>query len=256
MTLDETALLNLIQSALLVFTRVAALMMLAPVLGSRMAPARIRLVLALLVTVLLLPLLQLQAPVFFSGAWWLAMFQQLLIGFGMGLVLLLVFEAVMLAGELIALGMGLSFAQAADPLRGVSTPVVGQFLMLIATLLFLAQGGHHSLLLALAQSFNAQPIGGPGLGAAALWALASSAGQLFAGGLSMALPITMAMLLVNLAFGVLSRAAPAINLMSVGFPLGMLTGLLLLGWTLPALPTLLAAQLQAAFTFISQWLGG
>src|SRR3546814_14472689 len=122
----------------------------------------------------------------------------------MGFTLQLVFEAVILGGELISASSSLSFATLADPLRGTSTPVIGQFLTLAATLLFLALGGHLQFLEWLAHSFNTLPVGGAGLGPDRIGIVLKFSGQLFAGGPMLARRVLLGLLRLNLALGYLN----------------------------------------------------
>lgn len=236
---------------LLPFARIAGLLMVAPIFGMRVMPARLRLMLALLITVLLMPQLPvppMMAP--FKADWWLSVLQQVGLGIVMGFVLQLVFEAVMMGGELISSGMGLSFAQMADPVRGGSSPVVGQFLRVLALLIFLSLHGHLTVLELLAQSFHTLPVGPRGLSPERLEQLALFGSHIFAGGLRIALPMLVALLTVNLAFGVMSRAAPSLNLMAVGFPAALIAGLLLLWFTLETLLPVFGGLLQLGFGLI------
>jgi flagellar biosynthetic protein FliR len=191
----------------------------------------------------------------FSAAWVWAMAQQVLIGISMGLTLRLVFESFALAGELIANSMGLGFAQLADPVRGVNTPIVGEFLIIVASLLFIATGAHLTLIEGLAHSFRDRPVAQTALDWATLRLMLDWAGSLFAGGVQLALPVLAAMLAVNLAIGVLGRSAPTINLMAVGFPLTLVLGLLMLRWLLPSLAALLSDWLDAAWPMMSRLVG-
>jgi flagellar biosynthetic protein FliR len=120
--------------------------------------------------------------------------------------------------------MGLSFAFNVDPLRGSSTAALGQLYIILATLVFLALGGHLAIVQVLVDGLHAMPIG-TGLDRQGLWALVLWGGTLFSGAISIALPGVTALLIVNLAFGVVSRAAPALNLFAVGFPIALIVGL-------------------------------
>lgn len=246
-------LLAWVQTGLLVLARIASMLMLAPVFGERGVPQTVRLMIVLPLTVLVVPLVpQPDAPLtLFSAPWVSAMAQQVLIGIAMGLTLRLVFEAFALAGELIANSMGLGFAQLADPIRGVSTPIVGQFLIIVASLLFVASGAHLILIEGLVDSFRHGPVAQTVLNLDALRLMLSWAGSLFAGGVQLALPVLAAMLAVNLAIGVLGRSAPTINLMAVGFPLTLVLGLLMLQWILPSVAALLGQWLDAAWPVMS-----
>ena len=124
--------------------------------------------------------------------------------------------------------MVLSFAFNIDPLRGSSTPALGQLYVILATLTFLSLGGHVALIEMLVAGLYSLPVGTTGLGQEGLWALILWGGTLFSGAIGIALPGVTALLIVNLAFGVVSRAAPSLNLFAVGFPVSLIVGLLVL----------------------------
>lgn len=254
MEIGEAQLQLWLQAALFPLARISGVLMSAPVLGDRSAPARIRLVLALALTLLVMPMVE-TAPVLraFSADWWLRTLQELALGVMIGFVLKLVFEAVVLGGELIGNSMGLGFARMADPLRGAEVPVVGQFLHLMAALLFVTLGGHLQLIALLVDSFRLVPEPGVLLQAASMQRFATLGATLFAGGLWLALPMIASLLLVNLAFGVMSRSAPTLNGMSVGFPLALAVGLVLLRIDLPGLRSVFGGQLDEAFRLIADW---
>ncbi|PTU30568.1 flagellar biosynthetic protein FliR [Stenotrophobium rhamnosiphilum] len=252
MTLTDAELLSWVQHYFWTFTRIGGVLMTAPVLGSMHASRRVRLMLGLALTVVIAPLTPVvAATTLFSAAWYLMTLQQFVIGVAIGFVLMLAFEAVVMAGEIISYGMGLSFAQLADPVRGVSTPVVGNFLLILATLLFLSMNGHLILIETLANSFITMPIQEGGVDLHRLSALLEWSGVIFSGGLKIALPVMTALLLVNLAFGVLSRATPSINLQSVGFPISLFAGVMLLVYCLPGLQVAFAGLLDESWKLIA-----
>lgn len=216
------------------FLRVGAMMMVAPVFGARFVPARIRIIAALAITAMLVPLLP-QPPVIepLSGEAVLVTAEQVAIGATIGFVMQLTFDALIFAGEMAAMSMGLGFASMVDPDRGVQVPVVGQFYLVMVTLLFLSLQGHLLLIRLLVESFHWLPIGHGGLSATGAHGIAEWGARLFAGGVSVALPAVASMLVVNMGLGVMSRAAPALNLFAVGFPLSLGLGLLVLMLSLP-----------------------
>jgi flagellar biosynthesis protein FliR len=206
------------------FARIGACLMVAPVFGARFVPARTRVVLAVALTALVVPLLPAPSIAPFSGEGFVVVAQQLLIGVALGFALQVVFDALGLAGQLLANSMGLSFAFNVDPLRGSSTAALGQLYIILATLVFLALGGHLALIQVLVDGFTPMPVGA-GLPREGLWAIVLWGGTLFSGAISIALPGVTALLIVNLAFGVMSRAAPSLNLFAVGFPISLIVGL-------------------------------
>lgn len=252
----ETQLLAWLDAFIWPFLRIGAMLMLAPVFGMTGVPARVRVLLALSLTAALAPLLP-APPHFaaFSAPWFATLAQQLAIGAALGWILRLVFEAVVLGGELIGLSMGLSFAQLADPLRGVQTPVLSQFFLVLATLMFLALDGHLALVALTARSFELLPVGPHGLGAADARALAGFGAWIFLGGVQIALPAMTALLLVNLSFGVMARAAPSLNALAVGFPVALLFGFAVVLLALPTLRAVLEALLAQASAASAAMLG-
>lgn len=217
------------------FLRIGACLMVAPVFGAAFVPARFRIILAGSITLLVAPLLPPLPDVSpFSGAGVVITAQQLIIGIAVGFVLQIVFDALAMGGQLLANTMGLSFAFNVDPLRGTGTPVLGQFYTLIATLTFLALNGHIAVIEAMVDGFSTLPIGTAGLGSEGMWQIALWGNQLFRGALMVALPGLTALLIVNLAFGVVSRAAPSLNLFAIGFPVTLIGGLLIVLAGLPA----------------------
>src|SRR6476659_8403786 len=199
--------------------------MVAPVFGARFVPPRTRIILAVAITALVAPMIPTPAVTPFSAQGFVVVAQQLLIGVAMGFALQVIFDSLGLAGQLLANSMGLSFAFNVDPLRGSSTAALGQLYIILATLTFLALGGHLALLEVLVNGFTTLPVGTTGLGREGLWNLVLWGGQLFAGAVAIALPGVTALLIVNLAFGVVSRAAPSLNLFAVGFPISLVVGL-------------------------------
>jgi flagellar biosynthetic protein FliR len=206
------------------FARIGACLMVAPMFGARFVPARTRIVLAAAITALVVPLLPAPDIAPFSGQAFVVLAQQLLIGVAMGFALQIVFDALGLAGQLLANSMGLSFAFNVDPLRGSSTAALGQLYIILATLVFLSLGGHTAVIELLVDGFTPLPVGET-LPREGLWAIVLWGGTLFSGAISIALPGVTALLIVNLAFGVVSRAAPALNLFAVGFPISLIIGL-------------------------------
>jgi flagellar biosynthesis protein FliR len=207
------------------FARIGACLMVAPLFGARFVPARTRIVLSVAITALVVPLLPAPTVAPFSGEGFVVVAQQLLIGVALGFALQVVFDALGLAGQLLANSMGLSFAFNVDPLRGSSTAALGQLYIILATLVFLALGGHLALIQVLVDGFKPMPIGAA-LPSDALWSIVLWGGTLFSGAISIALPGVTALLIVNLGFGVISRAAPSLNLFAVGFPISLVVGLL------------------------------
>jgi flagellar biosynthetic protein FliR len=205
--------------------RIGGFVMTAPIASETMVPARVKIVLTLTLALLLAPLAPVPAQLaIFSGAGVWAAVQELLIGIAIGMVVQLAFDALTLAGQTISMTMGLGFATLIDPQRGANTAVLGQLFIIFAALTYLAINGHLVLLGALAKSFQTLPIGAAVIDRGFFWTVAAWGARVFESGLLIALPAVAALVIVNLALGVVTRAAPQLNLFGVGFPITMLAG--------------------------------
>ncbi len=228
MVFSEQALVYWLSAWLLPFVRLAATFSVAPVFSARGIPVRLRVLLALALTWMMFGMLPAVPQVeLFSWQGMLLVAQQVLIGLAMGFMLQMVFAAVTVAGENIAMGMGLGFAVMMDPQSGLQVPVVSQFYAIVTTLLFLALGGHLAFLQLVYDSFTLLPVGEP-LSRTGLWQILAWGSTMFALAMLVALPVLVAILLVNLAFGVITRAAPQLNIFAVGFPVTLLFGMALI----------------------------
>lgn len=232
------------------FMRISAMMVAAPIFGARILPLHVRILMALafsLVAVPLLPPVPAVDPISYDGL--MIVLQQILIGLAMGFIIQMVFQALVIAGEAIASGMGLGFARMVDPANGVQVPVVSQFLIVMATLLFVVLNGHLMLIDLVVESFRILPVAyDQGLSAHGALYLANWGGQMFAGGLLVALPAVAAMLVVNISMGVVTRAAPQLNIFAVGFPLMILLGFIFLMASTPSILTNFTHLLMDGFS--------
>lgn len=232
------------------FIRIGACFVVAPGISAQFVPARVRLLLAGAIAVIVAPLIPPPDVAPFSLPGLMVTVQQIIIGLALGFVLQLIFDSLAMGGQLLSNTMGLSFAFNVDPLRGVGTPVLGQLYMILVTLTYLALNGHLLLIELLVDGFKTFPIGTTGLGSDGAWAVASWGSHLFQGSLMVALPGMTALLVVNLAFGVMSRAAPSLNLFAVGFPVTLVFGLTIAYFGLPAVQQTFVASLDEAFDLI------
>lgn len=213
--------------------RVGGMVMVAPVFGAMFVPTRVRLLITLVLSFAMLPAvgpLPSYPPLSVAGL--LAVAQELIIGVAIGFLLKIAIEAAVIGGQIVSSGTGLSFAMVVDPQAG-GIPLLGRFYLIIATLLMLSVNAHLQLIQVLAASFALLPIGGGGIGPDAMRLVADFAGLMFLGAVKLALPSVVAMLMVNVAFGVISRAAPTLNLFAVGFPITLMAGFAMLALTMP-----------------------
>jgi len=209
--------------------RIGGFVAAAPIASEKTIPTQVRIILTLALAVLVAPL----APVprslsIFSGAGVLTAAQEILIGVSIGMVMQLAFEALNFAGQTISMTMGLGFATLVDPQHGASVPVLGQMFTIMGTLTYLALNGHLVLLGALANSYQTLPIGAANIDRDFLIAVATWGMRIFETGLLIALPVVIALVIVNMALGVVTRAAPQLNLFGIGFTITLMCGFFVL----------------------------
>ena len=225
LALTDAQISTWVASFMLPLFRVGALLTTMPIIGTTLVPKRIKLFLSLAITLAILPSLPpLPAvnPLDLSGLMLIA--EQIIIGALLGLSLQLFFQAFVVAGQIVAIQMGMGFASMVDPANGVNVAVIGQFFTMLVTLLFLAMNGHLVVFEVLTESFTTLPVGG-GLTVNHFWDLAGRMGWVLGSALLLVLPAITALLVVNIAFGVMTRAAPQLNIFSIGFPMTLVLGM-------------------------------
>jgi flagellar biosynthesis protein FliR len=214
--------------------RVSALLMSAPIFSLRALNVRMRVLLAVALTWMIYPLFDWPVldPVSPSGL--VEVFNQLSIGLLMGLSLQVITAAILLAGQSISTAVGLSMAMLMDPNLG-NVPVVAQFVLILASLIFVSLGGHTMLLALVVDSFSSLPIG-KGLLTTDAWThFLKWSSMIFLGALLMALPVMITMLFINIGLGVATRAAPSLNIFSLGLPVMIVAGFVLMMVALPSI---------------------
>ncbi|TXR53415.1 flagellar biosynthetic protein FliR [Reinekea thalattae] len=238
------------------FFRISSFFLIVPVLGAQLIPARIRITLAFVITVLIYPVLP-DMPIIeaVNLQTFIIIFEQIIIGSTLGFVVFLLLQIYILAGQTISMQMGLGFASMVDPTNGVSVAVISQWYQVLVTLVYLSINGHLLTLQVVVESFYSIPIG-DGLFATTAWFDLSTFGSwLFRASLMLALPAISALLLVNVAFGVMTRAAPQLNVFALGFPITMLGGLVIVWASYSAASELVDHYLNIHVDYIRRLIG-
>ena len=236
--------------------RVGGFVLAAPIASEAVIPGRIKIIFSLSLAFLMAPFVQVPAALtIFSGAGVLAAIQELLIGVAIGLVVQLAFEALIFAGQTISLTMGLGFATLVDPQRGANTTVLGQMFMIFGVLTYLAINGHLVLLGALAESFQSLPVGAAHIDKNLLTSVVLWGARVFESGLLIALPAIIALVIVNLALGVVTRAAPQLNLFGIGFTITLLCGYFVLTVGLDGLMAGISSLINSALMAVGELVG-
>ncbi|WP_303856096.1 flagellar biosynthetic protein FliR [Salinicola salarius] len=214
--------------------RILAFFMASPLWSLPSVPTPVKALLGAAIAVAIAPALPpMPAIPLFSLASFGIMLQQILIGIAMGLVLRIMIAVVQTAGEFISMQMGLGFATFFQPDAGTNTMVLSRLLEILTLLMFLAMDGHLITIEILAWTFEVLPIGSTSIDATFAETLARWGGTIFSSGLLMAIPIVTALLLINLSLGILNRASPQLSIFSVGFPMTLTAGLVLITALIP-----------------------
>jgi flagellar biosynthetic protein FliR len=233
--------------------RVLALIASAPIFSNKQVPARIKVALAVVITVVIAPTLDIPGDIDPASAQGLlVLIQQIVAGVIIGFSLRLIFSAVEMAGDLAGMQMGLGFASFYDPQNATFTPVIAQFLGIIAALAFLTLDGHLYMLAALADSFRDFPIGVSIPSANAFRTVAEWGGSIFSHALQFSLPLIGVLLITNLALGILTRSAPQLNIFAVGFPITLAVGFATLLLTIPYLAPLMEYFMHRGLDTVSR----
>lgn len=257
MVITDAQIASWVSDFLWPFFRIGAFFMIVPIFGAQVVPARIRMGLALAMTVALYPVLPPMPVIEVTGLQSLVIIaMQLLIGLTLGFVVLTILQVFVLAGQTISMQMGLGFASMVDPANGVSVAVLSQWYQVLVTLVFLSINGHLIVLEVLAESFFLMPVSDSAFSQSVFMSVAQFGAWLFEASLMLALPAIAALLLVNLTFGVMTRAAPQLNVFALGFPVTMLAGLVIVWasyWVaLPMVQQLLDVHLDFMMQILQQ----
>lgn len=249
----EAQLFDLLARFLWPLLRIGAFFMTLPIFNSRVVPIRVRVILAVVTTGAVMPILPKIPAVELVGLEaGLIAAREILIGAAIGFLVQLAFAALVFAGQSIAYSMGLGFAALIDPQLGVQVPMVSQLYLLFATLLFLGLDGHLLLIELLAASFQTLPVVLAGFDRDDAWTIVRWSSSVFVGGVLLSLPIVITLLFVNLALGIATRAAPQLNIFSVGFPITLGLGLGLIWFTFPMVLERFAGDLPATYELIQK----
>lgn len=218
---------------ILPFTRISAMLMVMAGLGGKTIPGPIKTAYAVAFTIMVMPVVP-PSPFtnLFSFEMIILVTQQILIGSAIGFISIVFLQIFVIAGQAIAMQSGLGFASMVDPTNGLSVPAVGQFYLILSTLLFWAIDGHLAMLHMVVMSFETLPITTEWFATGSFYDIALFGGWMFASALVLALAPLIAMLIVNLSFGIMTRAAPQLNIFAIGFPFTMMSGLIVMWLTL------------------------
>ena len=218
----------------LVLSRVAGIFAALPVFGGQRLPARIKVIVVMMVTLACFPALAITplampTDVFTLG---LLLFREMAVGLLLAFITQILFAAVEFSGQIIGLQMGFSISQILDPTMGNQAQIMSVMQTLFATLLFLSLNAHHLFIRTIVDSFNVIPLGGWHMNGEIISFLVRRTTDVFVIGVRLAAPVMVSLLLTSVALGVMARAFPQMNIFMISMPLNIGVGFLVLGLTL------------------------
>jgi len=229
----------------LVLARLSPLFVVAPLFSSRQLPPRVRTVVACALAVGLTPVAMhgQQVPNDVLALFGMVM-KELLVGLAFALSLALLFAAVSSAGSLLDMLVGFSFGAIVDPLTGNQSAVLTQLYGLVALAVFVAIDGTSWVMAGLARTYELVPLtAAPNVRNLADGVL-STFSTIFSSALEVAAPVLLALVITDVAFGVVTRVVPQLNVFAVGFPVKVVVGMLVVAVSLPFVSGWIGDQLQ------------
>lgn len=214
---------------LLVMVRVAAMLMVAPVLGAKPIPIQVKIGLAALLAALITPLQMAEEPLLTDiFTILLQVSREVVVGLLTGFSAALVFSAVQMAAQLIGVQIGYSFSNTVDPISSQSTGFLDTFYSMLALVVFMGLGGHHALISGIAHSFQLVPVGTYGAAVDAGEKIVMLVSATFSIAVRLSMPVVGTMFLADTAMALVVRSIPQMNVFSVGLPVKMVLGILVM----------------------------
>lgn len=235
----------------ILIVRTGTFVQFAPPFGVPFAPSTVRTALVAIVSFILLPLVALP-PVVTPGSFAIILVREVVIGALLAFAVRLVVAGAELAGELIGIQAGFSYVTVVDPQSGARSNALAALYATTALLVFFATNAHHAMLRALVESYALLPVGVGGLQGNLGGIVAAMLGQVIVLGLRMALPVMIVLLLVEVALGLLSRVAPSLNLMMLGFPIRVLFALMTLAALIHTVPGIVSRAIVPALSLAAE----
>jgi len=239
-------------SLFFIFIRIGTIFAIVPFFNAEIIPRRITTTIAFFLSLVLMPVVppvqirpeQLNILVFLS-----IVLQQVLIGAALGLAVDVIYSGIQIAGEIIGFQMGFSIANVVDPMSGISAPIISNVLYITAFLLFFTMQGHHMLIKAMVDSFAVIPLGEFRAHPEFMMSVLAYASQMFVIGVKISAPVVGILLLINVAFAVIARALPQMNVFIMAFPVTIAIGLVFTALIIKMMPLFMEGSMQRAWAF-------
>ena len=256
MTVDYQSMIRLFSQVIWPMGRIGGLILAVPVLSAVLIPSRIKIIFVMALSWVCAPFVAPELSfIHFQASYIGYMMQEIFLGVLMGFALQLVFQVFVLGGQIISMQAGLGFAVMVDPSSKASVPLIGQFYMMMTTLIFLTLNGHLAILDAVMNSFKIMPIGQIAAEQGMVWKVIMFSGWMFKEAVLISIPAILSLLIVSLAFGIMTRVAPQLNIFSLGFPITLIMGMAIIKIGLPSVAGQIVESIEQGMQFIVGILG-
>lgn len=253
MNFNEAQIISWVSGMLLPFFRITSMLMTMPLIGTKMVPGPIKILLAIAITLLLYPSLKGVPDVsLLDPNFILLVAQQVLVGIVIGFLFQLVFQVLIMAGALISMQSGLAFSSLVDPATQTSVPAISHFYVVMGSLLFITLNGHLLALQLVFQTFDSFPISTKMVSPEGFSLLLKTSGIIFLNGVIISLPAIIALLLANISLAIMTRAAPQLNIFTIGFPITLMAGIFMLMLSLTEVSREFYALLEQMIATVNQ----
>lgn len=256
MTIPFGPLAGLWEVFLLVFVRMTGIFVMSPIFGRRTVPATYKIGLAFLMALIVCQNVQVPDLSVYGtlSAWILLGMKEFLVGLALGFIAYAVTAAMYVAGQLIDMRIGFGMVNVFDPVSNIQIPITADFYIVLTTLFLLISDGHLLMLHTLAQSYDKMPLGALTLTAPAIEQMIRLMGSIFEIGFRIAMPVTVAILVTDMALGIISKSVPQMNVFMLGMPVKILLGLVMLLVTLASFRGIVDFLLEGTYREMADFL--
>jgi flagellar biosynthesis protein FliR len=241
---------------LLVFVRMTGLFVMSPLFGRRNIPARFKVGFAFFCAILVVQGVSMPDPEAHTTlmSWVILVAKEFLTGLILGYISYAVLAAMYVAGQLIDMRIGFGMVNVFDPVSNVQIPITADFYIVLATLFLLVTDGHHLLVHSLTQSYVKLPLGGLVFTDSMLMQLIRLMGVVFELGFRIAMPVTVAILVTDMALGIISKSVPQMNVFMLGMPVKILLGLVMIYFSMTSFHGILDLLMEGSYKEMEQFL--
>ncbi len=246
MQLPDGLLQNGIEALILVFIRMTGLFVISPIFGRRNIPVYLKVGLSFTSALILVNTIKLPAVDYNENLYFFTflIFKEFVVGVVLGYISYIIFNAIMMAGQLIDMQVGFGMVNVLDPVSNIQIPISSNFYYITSMLVLLAINGHHIIIKGLFDSYRFVPLGGAVFTEALMGDVLRNFVNMFFVSFKICAPIIAAILITDIALGIISKSIPQLNVFIVGMPAKIILGVLVMALTIPVFISLVGVMIN------------